>query len=80
MCGLVFFLLQQRMSSHCQRRPTLYDLGCVSACSVVGFRLPLDLCLCCLLFLGEVFWRGSFMVVVVVRIVVMVVVLFVWFG
>lgn len=49
------FLLQQRMSSHCHRRPTLYDLGCVSACFVVGFRLPLNLCLCCLLFLGEAF-------------------------
>ena len=44
----------------CHRRPPFYDLGCVSAsnrrrcsCYVVGFRLPLDLCLCCCFFLGE---------------------------
>jgi len=31
---------------------------------VVGFRLSLDLCLCCCLFLGEVVWRRSEVVVV----------------
>jgi len=57
----------------CHRRPPFYDLGCVSAsnrrrcpCYAVGFRLPLDLCLCCCLFLGEDVWRRSDAVMVVV--------------
>jgi len=29
-------------------------------CFVVGFRLPIELCLCGHLFLGEAVWRDSF--------------------
>jgi hypothetical protein len=61
------------MSSPCHRRSPFYSLGCVSAsnrrrypCFVVGFRLSLDLCLCCCLFLGEAVWRRCELVVVVV--------------
>jgi hypothetical protein len=42
-------------------------MGCVSTsrrrlcpCFVVGFRLPLVMCLCGCLFLGEPVWRDSF--------------------
>jgi len=66
-------LLWRQMSYPCHRQPLFYDLDCVSAsnrrrcpCFVVGFRLPLDLCLCCCLFLGEAAWRRSDGVVVVV--------------
>jgi len=59
------------MPSLCHRLPPFYDLGCIFAsnrrrcpCFVVGFRLPLDLYLCCCLFLGEDVWRRSDAVVV----------------
>jgi len=68
-------LLRRRTHSPCHWRPPFYDRGCVSAsnrrrcpCFVVRFHLPLDLCLCCYLFLGEaVWWRSDVVVVVVMR-------------
>jgi len=51
----------------CHWHLPLYDVGyvstsnrCCCACFVVGFRLPLDLCLCGRRFLGEAVWRDSF--------------------
>ena len=51
----------------CHWHLPLYDVGYVSTsnrcccpCFVVGFRLPLDLCLCSRRCLGEAVWQDSF--------------------
>jgi len=49
-------LLRRRTHSPCHRWLPFY----------VGFCLPLDLCLCCCLFLGEDVWQRSDVVMMVV--------------
>lgn len=68
--SVVAAFLQSGLSSHF--RPASLPVFC---CRV---RLPLDLCLCCCLFLGEVVWQRSFVSIVGFAVVVVMVMIQLW--